>query len=111
HFVVGGQLLVKPNVLEGQTRLFKEVENQLQLGVDERLPSDPPIKDCDPDHGFPIQNRHRYLRTEQFKFLLRLGVVECFIAVAAEDASEAKELAADAGFERQFKVLEQAGGN
>ncbi len=110
HRVVAGELVVQPDVAEGEADLFEQVENQFQLRVHERLAGDAPVEHGDADDGFAVGNGHGDLRAQQFKFLLRLGVGADLVAVAPQDASEPGELAADAGVEGQFKMFEQAGG-
>ena len=104
HFVVAGQLVVQPDVLDRQAQLLKQVENQLQFRIDQRFARDAAVKDGHAHQGFPVQNGHGNLRAEQFKFLLCLDVGAGFLAVAAQNAARAEKMAADAGFEGQSNV-------
>ena len=110
HLVVAGELVVQPDVAEGEADLFEQVENQFQFDVHERLAGDAPVKHGHAGDGFAVGNGHGDLRAQQFKFLLRLDVGARLVAVAAQNASEPGKLAADAGVQRQFKMFEQAGG-
>ena len=108
HFVVAGQLVVQPDVLDGQAELFEQVENQLQFGIDQRFAGDAPVKDGHAQDRFAVEDGHGHLGAQQFEFLLRFRVVAGLVAVAPQNAAEPEELAADAGFEREFEMLQQA---
>ena len=110
HLVVAGQLVVQPDVAEGQADLFEQMENQFQFGVDQRFAGDAAVENGDADNGFAVEHGHGDLGAEQFKFLLRLGVGAGLVAVAAENPAQPDQLAADAGIERQFKMFEQSRG-
>jgi len=107
-FVVGGQLVVEPDVLDGQPQLFEQVEDQLQLGVHEGLAGDAPVEDRHPQQRLPVQDRHGHLRPQQLELIPGFGVMARLLAVAPQDAAEAQEVSADAAFERQLEVVQQA---
>ena len=109
HVVVARELIVQPDVAHGETDLFEQMENQFQFGVGEGFARDAPIEHGHAEQGFAIKDRHGDLTAEQFKFLLRLRVGADFVAVAAQDATEAEELSAKARVEGQFKMFQQAG--
>ncbi len=109
HLVVAGKLVVQPDVAEREADLFEQVENQFQLDVHQRFAGDAPVKNGDADNRPAVGNGHGDLRAQQFKFLLRLDVGARLVAVAAQNAAEPGNLAADAGIQRQFKMFEQAG--
>ena len=73
-----------------------------------RFAGDASVKNGNAHDRFVIKNGHGDLPAEQFKFLLRLRVSARFVAVAAENSSEPRELAANAGIERQLKMFKQA---
>ena len=75
HFVVPGQLVVQPDILDRQAQLLEQMEDQLQLRIDQRLAGDAAVKHRHAQDGFAVQNRHGDLRAEQLEFLLRLDVV------------------------------------
>ena len=85
HLVVAGELVVQPDVAEGEADLFEQMENEFQLDVDERFAGDAPVENGDAGNRFAVGNRHGDLRAEQFKFLLRLDVGARLVAVAAEN--------------------------
>ena len=108
HFVVAGELVVQPDVAEREANLFEQMENQFQLGVDQRLAGDAPVENRHAHDAAAAGHRHGHLRAEQFKFLLRLDIRAGFMAVAAENSAQPDKLAADAGVEREFKIFKQA---
>ena len=110
HLVVGGELVVEPDVADAQADVFQKVEDQLELVVDELFAGDAAIEHGQADDGFAVQDGYGHLGAKQFKFLLRLDVGAGLLAVAADDPAQAEDLSADAGVEGEFKMFEQAGG-
>src|SRR6266581_5783785 len=110
HLVVAGQLVMEPDVADRQPQRFKQVENQFQFGVGERIAGQTPIKRRDANQRFTVQDRNGDLNPEQFKFLLNFQVVLHFTVLSTQDAPLAIEVSADAGLEAQLKVLQQTGG-
>ena len=108
--MVGRQLVVEPDVLDGQPQLFEQMEDQLQLRINQRLAGDAPVKDRHPQNRLPIQNGHSHLRPEQLEFLLRLEVIARLFAATPQNAAQAKEVPAHPGFEGQLEMLQQTGG-
>ena len=107
--MVADQLVVEPDVLEGQAKLLEEMEDQLQFRVDQRLPRDAAIEHGHTHHVLPVQDGHGNLDAEQFELLLRCRVAARLLALAPQDPAQAKQLAANAGLERQLEMLQQAG--
>ena len=104
--MVGGQLIVQPNVFGGQTQLLQEMKYQFQLAVGQRLSGHAAIEGGHAHHGFAIQDRHRDLGAEQLKFLLHCKVGQRFFALAPQNASVAVQESADASLEGQFEMLQ-----
>ena len=107
HLVIAEQLIVKPDILHRQTKLFKQMENQLQLAVANRFPGDAPIEGCNADQRLPIKHRNRDLRPEDFELLLHLQISVGFRAVPANDPPLAMKIATNASIERKFKMFQQ----
>jgi len=99
HFVVAGELVMQPDVAQGQAHLFEQPEDQLQLGIDQGFAGDAAVENGDAHNVFAVEDGHGDLGAEQFKFLLGLGIGAGFVAVAAEDAAQPDELSTDAGLE------------
>ena len=71
---------------------------------------DPAVKDCQADEGFPVQDRDGDLRAQQIELLEHERVALRLDAVAAQDAAVAEQMPANAGFERQLEMFQQARG-
>ncbi|MCX6896118.1 MAG: hypothetical protein NTZ16_11590, partial [Verrucomicrobia bacterium] len=96
HLVVGGDLVVEPDVLDGEAELLEQVENEFEFVVGERFAGEAAVEHGDADEVFAIEDGDGDLGAEEFKFFLGLDVVAGAVAVAAADAAGADELAADA---------------
>ena len=107
HFVIAEQLIVKPDVLHRQAKLFEQMKNQFELAVANRLSSDAPIEGRDADQLLVIEHRDRDLRSKDFEFLLHLRISKGFSTVPPHDPSLAMKIAANASVERKLKVLQQ----
>lgn len=110
HLGVGGELLVEPDIAEGEAEGFEEVEDEFQFGVGERFAGEAAVEDGDADEGFAVGDGDGDLDAEEFELLLHGGVGEDFAGVASEDAAMAEEVAADAGFGAELEVFEEALG-
>ncbi|MGD0615552.1 MAG: hypothetical protein ABSA69_08955 [Verrucomicrobiota bacterium] len=108
--VVAGQLVVEPDIFDGQAQVFQQVEDQLQLRIGKRLAGDMAVKDRHADDGFTVQHRNSDLGSEQFKLPLGFRVLAALLTGSAQDAAEPGDLAADAAFERELEVFEQRRG-
>ena len=101
------QLAVKPDVFDGKPDFFEQVEYEFEFGVVERFAGDVAVENGDADDGFPIQNGQGYLAAQEFKFPLGLGILPGFVTVPAQNPAQPRYLFGDAGFEGQFKVVQQ----
>ena len=108
HLVIARQLIVQPDVAQREADLFEQMKNQFQLHVHQRFAGHATIENRHADDRVAALNRHRHLRAEQFKFLLRLAVRARLVAVAAENAPQLRDLRADARIQRQFKMFQQS---
>ena len=52
HLVVAGELVVQPDVAQGQADLFEQMENQFQFGVHQRFAGDAPVENGDAHDRF-----------------------------------------------------------
>ncbi len=109
HLVVGGQLVVQPDVLDRHAQLFEQMENEFQFAVGQRLAGDAPVEGGHAHQRFPVEDRNGHLRAEQLELFLHLHIAEGFAPLASDDAALAEEMAADAALEGEFKMFQQAG--
>src|SRR5438132_9821876 len=103
------QLIVQPDVLNRQPKLLEQMEDEFQLRIHQRLTSDAAVESGYANQRLPIQNGNGDLSAEEFEFFFNPGIGKSFFTFAPENSALAKEEAANAGFEGQFKMFEQAG--
>src|SRR6266540_5019226 len=97
--MVGGKLAVQPDVLYRQAQFLKQVEDELQLAVGQRLARHTAVEHRHAHEGFAVEDRDGHLRAEQLELFSDSRVALGFEAFTAQDASPAEESAADAGIE------------
>src|SRR5262245_25569288 len=61
HLVVGGELIVQPDILDRQPNLLEQMKDELQFGIGQWLARDPAVKGRYPEKHFAVEDRDRYL--------------------------------------------------
>src|SRR5882757_7410767 len=100
---------MQPDVLDGESELLKQSENQLQLGINERFAGDSTVKNRNAHDRFPVQNRHCYLAAEQFELFARFGIRSHLFTVSTQDTAQSKEMSANPSVQREFEMFQQSG--
>ena len=101
---------MQPDVLHSQPELLKQPVNQFQFRIDQGFAGDARVEDRHTQQRLAVHDRHGHLAAQQLELLASLGVVARFLALQFQNPAEPDELAANAGFEREFKMLEQTAG-
>ena len=86
------------------------MKHQFQFAIGDGLAGDTSIEGGHAEQGLAVEDGDGNLGSEQFKFFLDLHVVAGFASFAAKDAAFAEKMSADAAFEGELEVFEQAGG-
>ncbi len=108
QLVVPRQLIVQPDVLHRQPHLLQQVEDEFQLRVRQRLARNVAVEHRHTDDRFPVEDRHRHLPAQQFKFLLRLDIPPGFIAAPAKNPSQTRHHPSNPALQRKLEMLKQA---
>ncbi len=90
HFVPGRNLVVPPDVLDGQAQLFEQMEDQRQFIVGHRLSRQPLVEHRHAHKRLPVQHRDGDARAQQIKFALKERVPLHLIALPPQHPARAK---------------------
>jgi hypothetical protein len=101
------QLVMQPDVLDGQGQFLEQMENDLELAVGERFAGDAAVEHGNADQFLAVKNGHGHLCAQRFKLALDLFVRPGLVAVAPENFSRLMDLPAQARLEGQFNVFQQ----